>query len=1019
VLTPARLKRWTCVLLALAVLATRTAAVAGFTGRVLFADQPVPGATVIATKGDRQVTTVTDEQGKFTFADLENGPWSIRVEMPTFVTLTHDVTIPTDPSPVWTLTLKSLEELNAEHPRAAASAVPAASPATGTTPPPATPPAAARPAATSPTAAAAVSTTNAPVPAVDQPGADANDGMVINGSVNNAAASPIAQSPAFGNNRRQGRSLYSGGIGFIYGNAALDSRPFAFGGVEPAKPNYQNARVTGSFGGPIKLSQTLRKDPTVFISFQHVGDNSASTQSAVLPTMAERMGDFSGALNAAGQPLVIMDPTTGLPFPGNIIPGFRISPQAQALLAYFPQPTLTGDHGINFQAPLLTTTNQTVLTTRLMQPLGTTSQINAQVSYQHSTTGQTTLFGFDDSSLASGVDAIVNWTRRATRNLTQHTRYQFTGVTNSTTPFFANKTNVSGAAGIVGNDQTPADWGPPALQFSTITGLSDAVPAFSRNDTNSGLAEATWTHGHHNVTFGGDARRVTRHDESPSNPRGSFTFTGAATGSDVADFLLGIPSTSSIAFGNADRQFEYPAWDAYVSDDWRFSPTLTLQLGVRWEFEGAPTEENNNMANLDVAPGFVSVAPVLAGNVGPASGQSYPPSVFHDDWNGLQPRLSFAWRPIPASSFLMRGGYGIYRNAGMYLSIDELLSQQPPLSTAFTVANTLASPLSLANGFLVPATGAANTFAVDPNLRVGESQSWQIMVQRDLWGFLTFTGSYLGTRGDHLLQEFLPNTYPAGAVSPCPACPAGFIYLTSGGHSLRNAGQWQLRWRLHRGLAASVQYTLAKATDNAGAFTSVSLSGASIAQNWLDLNADEGRSNFDQRHLVVGQMQYTTGIGLGNGGLMDGMRGRLLAGWTIAANLTAGSGMPFTPVYLAPVPGTGIVGSLRPSLTGVSTAPPPGYYLNPAAYTAPAPGAFGDAPRNSVSGPAQFSFDMSVARTFQLTNRLTLDWRIDATNVLNRETFTGVNAVFGGPQFGLPGQVNTPRKIVSTLRLRF
>jgi hypothetical protein len=152
---------------------------------------------------------------------------------------------------------------------------------------------------------------------------------------------------------------------------------------------------------------------------------------------------------------------------------------------------------------------------------------------------------------------------------------------------------------------------------------------------------------------------------------------------------------------------------------------------------------------------------------------------------------------------------------------------------------------------------------------------------------------------------------------------------------------------------------------------------------------------------------------------MDGMKGTILAGWTIAANLTTGSGLPFTPIFLAPVAGTGIVGSLRPSLTGASTAPPPGFYLNPAAYTAPALGEFGDAPRNSVTGPAQFSLDLSVARTFQMTPRLTLDWRIDATNVLNRETFTGVNAVFGGPQFGLASQVNSPRKIVSTLRVRF
>jgi hypothetical protein len=425
------------------------------------------------------------------------------------------------------------------------------------------------------------------------------------------------------------------------------------------------------------------------------------------------------------------------------------------------------------------------------------------------------------------------------------------------------------------------------------------------------------------------------------------------------------------------------------------------------------------MANLDVAPGFSSVSPVLAGSDGLLTGQAVPPGVMHDDWRGLQPRVSFAWRPIPASSFLMRGGYGVYRNAGMYLPIDELLSQQPPLSTAFSVANTLTTPFSLANGFLVPATGAANTFAVDPRLRIGESQSWQIMIQRDLWGFLTFTGSYLGTRGDHLLQEFLPNTVAAGAVNPCPTCPTGFIFLTSGGRSWRNAGQWQMRWRLHRGLAASVQYTLAKATDNAGAFTNVGLGGSAIAQNWQDLDAEMGRSNFDQRHLVVGGVQYTTGIGLGNGGLMSGFRGQLLAGWTVAAQLSTGSGLPFTPIILAPVPGTGIVGALRPSLTGASTTPASGFYLNPAAYTAPAPGQFGNTPRNSVSGPAQFSLDLSIARTFQLTPRLTFDWRLDATNVLNHETFTGVTAVFGSPQFGLPSQVNTPRRIVSTMRVRF
>ena len=121
----------------------------------------------------------------------------------------------------------------------------------------------------------------------------------------------------------------------------------------------------------------------------------------------------------------------------------------------------------------------------------------------------------------------------------------------------------------------------------------------------------------------------------------------------------------------------------------------------------------------------------------------------------------------------------------------------------------------------------------------------------------------------------------------------------------------------------------------------------------------------------------------------------------------------------APVPGTGVVGSLRPMLTGATLTAPDGYYLNPAAYAAPVAGQWGNAGRNSVTGPAQFSLDASVARTFQLSPRLTLDWRIDATNVLNRETYTSVNAILGSPQFGLPSATSTPRRVLSTMRLRF
>src|SRR5262249_22934739 len=149
-----------------------------------------------------------------------------------------------------------------------------------------------------------------------------------------------------------------------------------------------------------------------------------------------------------------------------------------------------------------------------------------------------------------------------------------------------------------------------------------------------------------------------------------------------------------------------------------------------------------------------------------------------------------------------------------------------------------------------------------------------------------------GTRGEHLMQESLPNTVPLGAANPCPACPTGFVYLTSGGSSSKHAGQVQLRRRLRSGFTATIQHALSKATDNAGAFTGVRLDGSAIAQDWQHLDAEQGPSNFDQRHLVTAQFQYTTGMGVSGGAMLDGMRGRLLNGWTFTGDLKAGSGLP-------------------------------------------------------------------------------------------------------------------------------
>jgi hypothetical protein len=271
----------------------------------------------------------------------------------------------------------------------------------------------------------------------------------------------------------------------------------------------------------------------------------------------------------------------------------------------------------------------------------------------------------------------------------------------------------------------------------------------------------------------------------------------------------------------------------------------------------------------------------------------------------------------------------------------------------------------------------------------------------------------------------------------------GFAYLTSNGNSSRESAQIQLRRRLHDGFTGILQYTFSKSIDDdaalggqgatvssassspssAASSTATSVTGQQglqIAQNWLNLSSERSLSTFDQRHLLSLQLQYTTGMGMGGGTLLSGWKGVLFKEWTFSSLITAGSGLPQTPIYFATVDGTGFTGTIRPDYTGQPVyAAPGGLYLNPAAYTAPASGGWGNAARNSITGPAQFTLNASLGRTFRLTDRFNLDLRIDSTNALNHVTYTDWNTTINSPQFGLPVNANAMRSMQTTLRLRF
>jgi trimeric autotransporter adhesin len=1037
---PSRQLRGLRLLCACALLYVAPMAMASeYHGQVFVGGVPVPGATVTVTQDTNRFTTVTDRQGLYEFADLVDGTWKIRIEMRGFLALEGEVLVtPNAPQGSWELKLLGLDQMLAQ---------------TQVTTPEGKPPLQTRAADTGDANrkdARKQDDVSAPEPAQlpDQADDRPSDGLLINGSVNNAATSPFALSSAFGNRRPGTKSLYTGGIGATVGNSVFDARPYALAGLALPKASYSRVTTVVTLGGPLNIPHLMYHGPTFFVGYQRTRDHDAAIESGLVPTAAERDGDLSGLLNAVGQPVTVFNPMTGLPFSGAI----PVSSQAQALLKLYPLPNLADNSRYNYQTQVLNNIHTDALQSRLDKTIGRRDQVYGGFGFRSSRADNANLFNFRDTTNTLGIDTNVNWSHRFPRQYFVLVGYHFTRLRTETEPEFQGRENISGDAGITGNDQDPTNWGPPGLVFSSgIAVLTDALSLFNRNRTDAFSLNVTTTHRHHTVTFGGDFRRQDFNEFSQQNPRGIFTFTGAATqaggststntattsGSDLADFLLGVPDTSALAYGNADKYFRQSVYDAYITDDWRLLPELTINAGLRWEYGAPMTELFGRLVNLDIAPGFTAVAPILgSSSTGPLTGTKYPSSLVRPDRSGFEPRVGASWRPLPASTLVMRAGYGIYRDTSLYLSSAEMMAQQSPLSKSVSVANSAACPLTLANGFLNCAGTTSNTFALDPNLRVGYAQIWQLTAQRDLPGAIVMTATYLGTKGTRGMQEFLPNTYPIGATDPCNSCPTGFVYRTSNGNSTRHAGQIQLRRRLRRGFTASVDYTYAKALDNDSqlgaqghvAATTTTTTTAdtqpipapTIAQNWLDLRGERGLSTFDQRHLVKAQIQYTSGMGMGGGTLLSGWRGTLLKEWTLLGQLSAGSGLPETPLYLATVPGTGVTGTIRPDLTGAPIyQASAGYFLNVAAYSAPAAGQWGTARRTSITGPDQFSLDASLQRTFRLRDPLHLDVRLDATNLLNHAVFNSWNTTVNSTTFGLPSAANSMRSLELSGRLRF
>jgi hypothetical protein len=455
-----RCLRSLCVL---ALLGASTAAwPSQYRGHVLFNGLPVPGATVTAVQGSKKITTTSDEDGNYNFADLPDGSWKIEITMQGFTKAEQTVAIAPNAVPgVYELKLLPLDRLIAQ-----TKVVHAEAPQEVT------------PGPTRPEAAKS----NEPPASEPQRSTDdtpqaSNNGLLINGSVNNAATSQFTLSPAFGNQHNNGKGLYTGGAALLVSNSAFDARPYSLSGFDTPKPSFNQVTTVLTLGGPIKIPHLLPRGPNFFVAYEWTRDSNDTTLSGLVPTVAQRSG--------------VLPCTTSS----------TVDPAACYLLSLYPAPNVAGNPSYNYQTPSLTATHQDALQSRLDKTIGRKDQLYGNFAFESSRSDDSNLFRFVDKTGVLGLKGSVNWQHRLNSRLFVNTGFTFSRMRIETAPFFADRENVSGNAGIaannpaakiVGTDQDPANWGPPSLSFSSgITGLSDGQSSFTRNRTDGGSASVS------------------------------------------------------------------------------------------------------------------------------------------------------------------------------------------------------------------------------------------------------------------------------------------------------------------------------------------------------------------------------------------------------------------------------------------------------------------------------------------------------------------------------------------------
>ena len=791
------------------------------------------------------------------------------------------------------------------------------------------------------------------------------------------------------------------GFGYDYlRNRDLDARNFFDGSV---KPEYVRNQFGGGAGGRIIKNRTF-----LYVTYDALRERSGLSQLATVPTAEERAGDLSSLSSP------VVDPFTQMPFPGNRIPPSLIDPLAAKVLAMYPLPNLPGTVG-NYLAQPIGQDNMWQFSGRLDERLTDMDWLTLRYSYGHNdlyepyAENSTQVPGYGDYLYDRGhnalihyehvfsprtVDSLVLGLNRATRLLLPQ-NYQ---------------TNVNQLWGVSYLPADPVDYGFPSVSIAGFSPVGDvtSLPINRHPTTYQVNDELSTVRGRHVFKIGAEYRWLAQNGILDVYGRGSMSFAGALSGSGVSDLLLGLPTFAIQSTFDNTQTLRTSATNVYVQDDWKVAPRLTLNLGVRYEFNTPPTDPTNRMAAYDFATGQVE-------QVG-THGQSR--SGVRPDYRDVAPRVGFAWSLTPHT--VMRGGYGIYYDAGMVV-VNSALYFNPPYFNIRVFFPSEAGLLTLANPFplnlsFVPPPSLST---LSPNLTTANIQAWNYTLQRELPRMGTVTLSYAGSKGTHLIYSRNINQPAPGPGDPGTRVPnpafGGIDYIDSGANSSFNSLQVAFNRPLGRGLSVLAAYTCSKSIDDTSAFEPT-VTDQNFPQNSYDYHAERALSSFDMRHRAAVAYVYRLPF-----------HSRWLRNFENTGIVTVQSGQPLSPLIEFDNSNTGNTGGAgngydRPNVAGDwrLANPTPQEWFNTAAFAIPPQYTFGNAGRNILTGPGLFTVDTSLARRFQVGEHHAITFEAQAFNVLNRTNFDMPQNFADVPStFGHIFSAKAPRQIQFALRYSF